>query len=191
MSLTRIGEIVGRDNSQISRWKAAAGDWDSEIAGQGMDTLVGFDQTEALKVLTDTDWGSPNPLTMVEVEDIMTVIYKGFLRQLMEQTLCGGLKITNFYQADQFMGRIEAIIRRIQGEPDETIKHIHESEPVPGSEDDIPAIREGYSRFAAIARIRKQRQLQAGEDMIEGSIITDRDTTIDAVDVAGDDELGE
>ena len=191
MSLTEIGRIVGRDNSQISRWKAAAGDWDSEIAGQGMDALVGFDQTEALKVLTDIHWGSPDPLTMSEVEDIMTVIYKGFLRQLMEQTLMGGLKITNFYQADQFMGRIEAIIRRIQGDPDETIKHIHESEPVPGSEDDDKAIKEGYSRFAALARMRRMRQLQAGEDMLEGTIIADQDTTIDAIDVAGDDDIGE
>jgi hypothetical protein len=150
--------------------------------------MVGFDTAEAEEILARIAWGSPDPLSMVEVEQIMTVIYKGFLRQLMEQTLYGGIKISNFYQADQFMGRIESIIRRIQGEPDETIKHIHETEPVPGSEDDESAIKEGYSRFAALARMRKLRQLQAGEDMIEGTIIEDHDTTIDTMDVVGDDE---
>lgn len=190
LSLTQIGKIVDRDASQISRWKNAGG-WDDEIAGRGMDAAVGFDTEEAEKVLTGIDWGSPDPLSMDEMNDIMTVIYKGFLRQLLEQTLFGGIKIQNFYQADQFMGRIEAIIRRIQGDPDETIKHIHEGEPMPGSEDDDAAIREGYSRFAALARERKMRQLQAGEDMIEGTIIEDRSTTIDIMDVQGDDEVVE
>jgi hypothetical protein len=181
LSLTQIGTLVGRDNSQISRWKTADG-WDDEIAGHGMDAVTGFDMAAAEKVLADIDWGSPDPLTMEEVEQIMTVIYKGFLRQLMQKTMYGNINITNFYQADQFMGRIEAIIRRIQGEPDETVKHVHEIEPVPGSEDDGAAIKEGYSRFAALARMRKLRQLQQGEDMVETVLIEDKDTTV------GDDE---
>lgn len=190
LSLTQIGKLVDRDVSQISRWKNAGG-WENEVAGRGMDAAVGYDTAEAEKILKEIAWGSADPLSMAEVEQIMTVIYKGFLRQLMEQTLYGGIKISNFYQADQFMGRIEAIIRRIQGEPDETIKHIHESESVPGSEDDGAAITESYSRFAALARSRRLRQLQAGEDMVEGSIIEDRDTTIDVTDIAGDDDVVE
>lgn len=188
LSLTQIGKLVDRDASQISRWKNASG-WDDEIAGHGLDAVVGFDTTAAEKVLSEIAWGSPDPLSMEEVEKIMTVIYKGFLRQLMEKTLYGGISITNFYQADQFMGRIEAIIRRIQGEPDETIKHIHEGEAVPGSEDDNAAIKEGYSRFAALARERKLRQLQSNEDMTADMIIKDRETTIDVLDIGDDDEV--
>jgi len=165
-----IARIVGRDPAQVSRWKEKGG-WNEELADHAIDGMVGLGDGEGEKVLDRINWNSPEPLDMAEVDDIMTVIYKGFLRQLLQKTLYGGITITNFYQADQFMARIEATIRRIQGDPDETIKHVHEIESIPGAEKDDDSIIESVKRMKALARNRRRRQLQAGEDNVDVQLI--------------------
>lgn len=182
MANKEIARLVGRDPAQITRWKESGG-WHKEVADHAIDGMVGLDVEEAEKILAKIAWTSPEPLTMEEINEIMTVIYKGFLRQLLMKTVYGGINISNFYQADQFMARIEATIRRIQGEPDETIKHVHEVEQIPGAAEDDDAIIQGMKRMKALARNRKRRQLQAGEDnvnvelieeeVIEGEVVDD------------------
>lgn len=182
MSLTEIGRQVGRDQAQISRWKEA-GAWDESLADQAIDGLVGLDIEKAEKVLDEIDWASPTPLEMSEINDIMTVIYKMFLRQLLQKTVYGGINISNFYQADQFMARIEATIRRIQGEPDQTIEHKVTVEQIPGAEADDDAIIQGMKRMHALRKNRERRALQAGEDtvnivlieeeVVEGEVVED------------------
>lgn len=165
MSLREIGRLVGRDPAQVSRWKDK-GDWDVDLADHGVDSMIGLDLEKAEKVLEEIDWASPDPLEMSEINDIMTVIYKGFLRQLLQKTIYGGINISNFYQADQFMARIEATIRRIQGDPDQTIEHKVTVEQIPGAELDDDAIIQGMKRMKALAENRRRRMLQAGEDTV-------------------------
>jgi len=187
MTNVEIGRRVGRDDAQVCRWKNA-GEWENDLADHALSGMVGFDVEEAEKVMERINWGSPDPLEMGEITDIMTIIYKGFLYQLMNKILHGGININNFYQADQFMGRIEATIRRVQGEPDETVKHIHELEEMPGAEKDDEAIVQGMKRMHDLMRMRRRRALQAGEDMIDTQLITDEDTSVDLDAEVVDDE---
>lgn len=172
ISLKEIGRNVGRDPAQISRWRDK-GDWDEDLADHAFDSMVGLDIEKAERVLEDIDWASPNPLEMSEMNDIMTVIYKGFLRQLLQKTIYGGINISNFYQADQFMARIEATIRRIQGDPDTTIEHKVTVEQIPGAEMDDDAIIQGMKRMRALAKNRRRRMLQAGEDNVNVVLIAE------------------
>ncbi len=177
MTNAEIARRVDRDDAQISRWKKADC-WEDELVGQAIG-LSDLDLEEVERVMDNINWASPDPLGMDEINSIMTIIYKGFLRQLMRKIIYGGININNFYQADQFMGRIEATIRRIQGDPDVNIKHIHEIEEMPGAEKDDDAIIHGMKRMHALMEQRKRRALQAGEDMVDIELITDGDTLID------------
>lgn len=175
MSLTEIARQVGRDPAQVSRWKLK-GAWDESLADHAIDGMVGLDIEESEKVLERLDWASPNPFEMAEINDIMTLIYKGFLRQLLMKTIYGGINISNFYQADQFMARIEATIRRIQGEPDQTIEHKVTVEQIPGAEQDDDAIIQGMKRMQALAKNRKRRALSANEDTVNIVLIEEEIT---------------
>lgn len=178
MSNAEVARQVGKDPAQISRWRSK-GDWDKELADHVIGGMIGLDVEDAKRVLDNINWGSPDPLEMDEINNIMTIIYKGFLYQLMRKVIFGGININNFYQADQFMGRIEATIRRIQGEPDVNVKHTHEIEDMPGAEKDDDAIIQGMKRMRDLMEQRKRRALQAGEDMIDTELITDQETSID------------